>query len=157
LANVFQEFAGLKFGKRFFAVVGIWLIVALPITYAMFSVQKNEIAELGTEFIGADGKKTVLLEPEKWIGKEFPLLSFIEPTEEQDKLKNGEWTIVLYHHDCPKCQEVINEFIEKKTENLACVEVPPYAEKVILSMHLSMQNLTRIIVNGLRILPKFLG
>jgi hypothetical protein len=36
---------------------------------------------------------------------------------------------LVYHHDCPKCEEAINEFIEKKTENLACVEVPPYGKK----------------------------
>jgi hypothetical protein len=40
----------------------------------MFWVQKNNIAELGTEFVRADGKKTILLEPKKWVGKKFPLL-----------------------------------------------------------------------------------
>ena len=112
--------------KRFrwigFATV-IWLVLAVPVTYAMISVEKNDLAELGTEFFGADGKKTILLDPERWVEKPFPLLPFIEPPEVREKLKTGEWTVVLYHNDCPKCQEVIDDLIEKKMENLVCVEV----------------------------------
>jgi hypothetical protein len=103
----FQEFFGLRLNQRFFAVVGIWLVVAVPITYAMFSVQKNEIVEFGTEFIGADGKKTILLEPEKWVGKEFPLLLFIEPVEIREKLKRGIWSVTLVRRDCEECQRFL--------------------------------------------------
>jgi hypothetical protein len=123
------ELTGLKLNKRFFAAVGVWLIVALPITYAMLSVQKIGMTELGTEFTGIDGKKTILIDPEKWIGKEFPLLPYIEPVEVREKLKTGQWTVVLYDHDCPKCKKVIDELIEKKTKNLVCVEVPPYGKE----------------------------
>ena len=120
-----QELPELKRFRRVSLVAVLWLLLAIPATYAMLSVEKNDLAELGTEFIGADGKKTILLDPEKWIGKKLPLLPYIEPPEVREKLKTGEWTVVLYHHDCPKCKEVINDLIEKKTENLVCVEVPP--------------------------------
>ncbi|MCL2683559.1 MAG: hypothetical protein FWE63_08820 [Bacteroidales bacterium] len=119
------ELAELKRFRRVCVVAVAWLLLAVPATYAMTSVEKNDLAELGTEFIGADGKKTILLAPEKWLGKSLPLLPYIEPPEVREKLKTGEWTVVLYHHDCPKCKEVIDELIEKKTENLVCVEVPP--------------------------------
>jgi len=77
------------------------------------------------EFIGVDGKKTILLAPEKWLGKSLPLLPYIEPPEVREKLKTGEWTVVLYHYDCLHCTAVNDELLEKKTENLVCVDVPP--------------------------------
>jgi hypothetical protein len=45
----------------------------------MISVEKNNLVELGTEFIGADGRKTILLQPDKWVGKPFPLLPYNRP------------------------------------------------------------------------------
>ena len=120
-----QELPELKRFKRVGLVAVVWLILAVPVTYAMMSVTKNDLAELGTEFIGADGRKTVLLDPDRWIGKTWPLLPYIEPSEVREKLKTGKWTVVLYHHDCQKCKEVIDDLIEKKTENLVCVAVPP--------------------------------
>ena len=120
-----SEISELRQFKRVGVAVVVWLLLAVPATYAMMSVTKNDLAELGTEFIGADGRKTVLLQPEDWVGKKWPLLPYIEPPEVREKLKNGNWTVVLYHHDCPKCKEVIDDLIEKKTENLVCVEVPP--------------------------------
>jgi hypothetical protein len=121
-----EELTALRHKSRIIAVIVIWLVTAIPITLAMFSIQENNIADIGTEFVGADGKKTILLKPEKWIGKEFPLLPYIEPTETREKLKTGKWMVVLYHHDCPRCHKAISELIEKKTENLLCVEMPPY-------------------------------
>ncbi|MDR1494116.1 MAG: hypothetical protein LBT05_15555 [Planctomycetaceae bacterium] len=127
----FQELTGLKFDKRFFAVVGIWLVVALPVAYAMTSVQKNDLAEFGTEFIGADGKKIILLEPEKWIDKEFPLLPYIESKEKFDK---GLWLVLLYKHTCSSCREcqrlyhdLSKDFSQRNDcPNIAMIEAPPF-------------------------------
>jgi hypothetical protein len=88
--NMFRcELTGLRQKNRIIAIVVVWLVVAIPVTLAMFSIQENDFAEIGTEFVGTDGKKTILLKPEKWIGKEFPLLPYIEPTEAREKLKTG--------------------------------------------------------------------
>jgi hypothetical protein len=125
----FQEFKTLKFGKRFWIITGIVIIVYFSCVICDIFVTKNKLVELGTEFIGIDGKKTILLEPEKWVGKEFPLLPYIEPVEIREKLKNGKWIVVLYHHNCTKCKEVIDELIKNKTENLVCVEIPPFSGK----------------------------
>ena len=73
-----------------------------------------------------------VLEPSEWIGKELPILEHIDIGEE---LKTGNWLVVLYHHDCPSCAEVIPK-IEKMAEKLegkvflqiAFVEMPPYGE-----------------------------
>jgi hypothetical protein len=49
----------------------------------------------------------VVLEPENWVGSQFPLLPFIERA---DSLRTGEHIVVLYHHDCPKCNEALDVY-----------------------------------------------
>ena len=107
-----NEFFGLKKNVPF--IVTFWLCLALPATYAMLSVQKNEVAELGTEFIGAGGRKTVLLEPEKWVGKELPLLPYIVSDQRKEeaqpinrRLKVDKWNIVLVRENCTDCAEFL--------------------------------------------------
>ena len=122
-----NEFFGLI--KRIPHVAVIWLCLALPATYTILSVQKNELAELGTEFIGVDGRKTILLEPEKWVGKKFPLLPYIEPPEVREKLKTGEWVLTLYHNGCSECQEVINLLNNVHFGNFVFIDIFPYANE----------------------------
>jgi hypothetical protein len=105
--------------------VVIWLIIASVVTFMMLSVKENDYAELGKEFIGAGGKKTILLVPDKWKGKKFPLLPYIEPIEIQNELIYGKWIVVLYHKNCPKCKEVIDSLIAGKTKNWIGIEVSP--------------------------------
>jgi thiol-disulfide isomerase/thioredoxin len=72
-----------------------------------------------------------VLEPSDWIGKELPILEYIDIGEQ---LKTGNWLVVLFHHDCPSCAEVIPK-IEQMASDLkgnedflqfALIEVPPY-------------------------------
>lgn len=73
-----------------------------------------------------------ILEPETWIGKRLPLLEHIDIVE---KLKRGNWIVLLYHHECPDCAEVIPRYEEMaryhKVNNdslqIALIEIPPYA------------------------------
>ncbi|MDO5554286.1 MAG: DoxX family protein [Planctomycetia bacterium] len=115
--------------RRLAWTVVVWLVMSIPTTFAMTSVKTNDLSELGTVFMGADGKETILLEPEKWKKGVFPLLPYIEPPEVREQLKTGTWTVVLYHHDCPKCQKVIEELAAKGEPNVVCVEVPPSIAK----------------------------
>jgi hypothetical protein len=76
--------------------------------------------------------RLVVLEPEKWVGKRFPLLSHIDSPEPLDA---GQWVILLYHHDCPACQELVPRFPQfaRRLGNgderrIALVEMPSYAE-----------------------------
>ncbi len=123
-----HELGELRRYKRVGVVAGAWLLLAVPMTFAMFSVAKSDIADLGIEFIGADGRKTILLQPENWSGKPLPLIPYIEPPEVREKLKTGEWTVVLYHHDCPKCKEVIDEYIAK----LRISELPQFSKQLFV-------------------------
>jgi hypothetical protein len=72
-----------------------------------------------------------VLEPETWIGRELPILDYIDITE---TLKTGNWVILLYHHDCSDCAEAIPKY-ERIAHDLggngdllrvALIEVPPY-------------------------------
>jgi|WetSurMetagenome_2_1015567.scaffolds.fasta_scaffold09763_2 hypothetical protein len=74
----------------------------------------------------------VVLEPETWIGKPFPLARYVEGAGDIGK---GRWTVVLYRHDCPHCQEKVPELQRQAREagllngipSVAMIELPPYA------------------------------
>jgi hypothetical protein len=74
--------------------------------------------------------KSVTLEPKNWLGKKFPLFEFIvfDNGFNRDNLKIGGWSILLYHVDCKKCQELlakINDQSKNETfENLILIEIP---------------------------------
>ncbi len=100
------------------ALVAGWCLLAIPSTWAIASLQPmnavEDLSQIGQIFQGLDGKKTIVVEPEKWIGKPFPLLPFIDNAAcelqsskgaLQERLSEGHWLIVLYNHDCPKCLE----------------------------------------------------
>ncbi len=117
-----------------------WLFVGLPAAVAMGTYQPAVLAEDG---IILGGDNLVILEPEKWTGKRFPLLPFIEnapgqlqPGERplQECLAEGDWIVVLYHHDCPECRESIRKYeklarrwaADPTAPRVAMIEVPPY-------------------------------
>ena len=71
----------------------------------------------------------VVVEPEQWVDKEFPLSSHIDIGHE---LMKGDWIVLMYHYDCPKCQEVVAAY-EREAEThaasarrIALVEIPPW-------------------------------
>ncbi|MFO7907698.1 MAG: MauE/DoxX family redox-associated membrane protein [Planctomycetota bacterium] len=123
-------------------VLVIWLLVGVLAVFAMATSQPAVLAESGI-IIGDNS--VVILEPERWIGKRFPLLPFIEdapgqvqPGERplQEQLSEGIWVVLLYHHDCPECREAIAGYEQLAASSaadanalrLALIEVPPYDE-----------------------------
>jgi hypothetical protein len=109
-------------------VVVVWLAVGLPAAYAMTSYTPTTLSNSG-QIIGR--YKTVVLEPKTWMGKPFPLLDYIDVGE---TLKNGNWLVVLYHHDCPRCLEMIPRYEDQARQSandpnapcVALIEVPPF-------------------------------
>lgn len=73
----------------------------------------------------------MVLEPKTWIGKELPILDYIDIG---DQLRKGTWLVLFYHHDCPDCQKVIAELNKTDPGNLpakvALIEIPPYSDAV---------------------------
>lgn len=83
--------------------------------------------------IEVETESFIVLDPHKWIGEEFPLSDFCSPKVE---LQSGEWTVLLYHHDCAHCQEAVPKY-EALAEQWAgrgqrvlLVETPPYGEPI---------------------------
>jgi len=125
--------------RRAIAVLTTWLCVGLAAGLAMGSYAETTLSEAG-EIIG-DGK-IVVLKPETWVGKRFPLLLFIDdlprPLKRGDsplreRLAAGDWIVVLVRRDCPKCQAQIPRCLELArgsvnditTLNVAVVEISP--------------------------------
>ena len=119
-----------------------WLPLGLPAAYAMGSYTDTTLSDSG-EIVGHG--RIVVLEPEKWGGKRFPLLPYIKnvpggPQSEtgslRERLTEGYWLVVLYHHDCPHCREAMPTFHElarrsatdPESPQLAMIEVPPYGD-----------------------------
>jgi hypothetical protein len=86
----------------------------------------------------ADGRilgddPTVRLMPERWVkGKPLPLLGHVDVGK---RLATGEWTVLLYHHNCPYCRRKIRRLHEQATHlagrrreaRIAVISVPPHA------------------------------
>ena len=90
--------------RRAIAVLTTWLCVGLAAGLAMGSYAETTLSEAG-EIIG-DGK-IVVLKPETWVGKQFPLLSH---TDIGRKLARGMWVVLLHRQDCSACREAAAEY-----------------------------------------------
>ena len=100
---------------------------ALAISFILFEFTH------GNRFQAASSRGSlIVVEPERWIGKDFPIIANIDVGEQ---LASGSWIVLLYHHDCSECQEWIGKYC-RLTEQLkekggrveiALIEVPPYS------------------------------
>jgi hypothetical protein len=76
-------------------------------------------------------QSVILLEPEKWVGRRCPLLPYTDIGEE---LAQGKWLVVLYNHDCPRCQAIMPVYeamvhgagSDPAAPRIAFLAVPPY-------------------------------
>jgi hypothetical protein len=72
-----------------------------------------------------------VLEPSNWVGKELPILGYIDIA---DTLKKGTWLVLLYHYDCPDCGTAIPMYEQMARDlqgnddfmQIALIAVPPY-------------------------------
>lgn len=75
--------------------------------------------------------KLVVLKPTEWIDQKFPLNDEISPRID---VSEGKSVVLLFHHDCPKCQTAIPRYEQLAAElavrggTVLLVEVPPYGE-----------------------------
>jgi thiol-disulfide isomerase/thioredoxin len=73
----------------------------------------------------------VVLEPDQWVGKRFPLFNYIDIGK---SLSTGSWVLVFYRHDCPKCHEAIPKYERLARQlresgqpvHVALIQIPPY-------------------------------
>jgi hypothetical protein len=112
------------------AVLAVWLCVGLPAALAMGSYTDATLSEAG-EIVG-DGK-IVVLKPETWVGKRFPLLGH---TDIGSRLARGMSLVLLHRHDCSACREAATQYealakdfsARTNCPTVALLECPPYAE-----------------------------
>jgi hypothetical protein len=112
---------------RLGSVVVIWALVGGPVGFAMACFQPATLSDVGS--VIGDGN-VVVLEPERWVGKQLPLLNYIDIGEQ---LTRGKWTVVFYRSGCPDCEAVLRDYKQRAsatvlTERVALVEVPPYGD-----------------------------
>jgi thiol-disulfide isomerase/thioredoxin len=105
--------------------------VGIQAAYARRQIQFVDSGELlvdgGKSEVGSAGSgKIVILEPLQWIGKRLPILSSVDV---KDQIATGDWTVVLYHSDCPACREAMPTFEQQARSGapVATIEMPPYA------------------------------
>ena len=78
-----------------------------------------------------------VLEPESWVGKRLPIIDQIDIGWQ---LEEGNWLILLYHHDCPDCRDAIPKYEQiardlAGNENflrIALIELPPYGNGTVI-------------------------
>ena len=115
---------------RFATVIVIVLTAGISAGMAMTSYTPAALTAEGN-IIG--DSEFVVLEPERWIGKRFPLLEYIDIG---DQLADGDWVVLLYHYDCSDCREAVPKYEQFSRDfarqvgqpRIALVEIPPYAE-----------------------------
>ena len=134
LLQVLGEGPGVRvcLGTRLGWVLGIFLAAGIPAALAMGSYQAATLDDAGDIF---GDSEFIVLEPETWISKPFPLVRYIDIG---DQIARGEWIVVLYRWDCPQCREVIAQYDQVGRDlsevpgapRVALIEMPPFGESI---------------------------
>ena len=110
--------------QKVLAVLTAWLVLAGLALFFMLSLKEQPHETLGMQLERFDSRRMIHLAPEKWIGKEFPLVSrFVEP-EGTKVLREGTWQVLLVQPDCSDCTQKLAELEVTKPENVAIVIIP---------------------------------
>jgi hypothetical protein len=108
-----------------------WLLMLLLVPAGAY-VATVAWSTLTTVAVGAAGVtvgRRVVLDPERWTGKPFPLLQHLEIGQQ---LSRSEWVVVFYHEDCSICRAELPEYEQlaarlaqqRGTPRVALVRVP---------------------------------
>lgn len=103
------------------------------VVVSMFAMSSSTASLSEVDTAVQANEQLVILEPEKWVGKPFPLANHLSPNVQ---MTEGKWLAVLYHHDCPSCQAALPKYAalaENQTRSLnpigvLFIEVPPYGD-----------------------------
>ena len=110
-------------------VLLLWLAIGVPAVYAMEAYAEATLSDAGE--IPGDGK-TVVLRPETWIGKRFPLLPWVETDAALDR---GQWTVILYRTGCDRCERLLRDYENGDTrfgvENVAFIALESFGDKPV--------------------------
>jgi thiol-disulfide isomerase/thioredoxin len=104
-----------------FAVTACFGLCILGVTIPILALNKPAVVT----------SKYEVLEPETWVGRELPILEYINIAE---TLRKGTWLVLFYHYDCPDCGWAIPMYEQMARDlegnedfmQIALVAVPPY-------------------------------
>jgi hypothetical protein len=115
-----------------------WRLYGAGVSYALaavagvvgFVAQAPTALTQGYDTIAEDGG-LIVLEPEDWIGQPFPLTKHLTP---EINVNKGRWILLLYHHDCPQCQQALpqyerlaaNQALVGSDQSVVLIETPPF-------------------------------
>jgi hypothetical protein len=124
----FRPLKGVFFTRPNWAKMGltvfVYSILGFPTGYMMVTSAPSTLTSDGK----INGQTSfVVVEPDKWTGKYFPLLKHIDIG---DELARGNYTLLFYHYDCPDCRSAIlrcEKLTREYSKKIVLVEVPPYA------------------------------
>lgn len=97
-----------------------------PLALTAMLIHRPETLVSSTTMVGSSN--IVILEPETWIGEKCPLAEHVAPSVDFAEKKS---TVLVYHHDCPACQEALPNYVNLAKQNVdrdqqvVLVEVPP--------------------------------
>jgi hypothetical protein len=134
LVGALRARGGVRAGHR-----GPWryaafaLVLSLVCAVSAVALARSGGAEMTPEGEVVGDGPFVYLNPLAWVGQPFPLVRHIDIG---DRLAEGEWVVILYRHDCPKCRWVVPEYErlarvladQPGSPKVALVEVPPYGD-----------------------------
>ena len=107
-------------------LVAAWGVAAALALAASLSGPRSR--PLDEEFAGGPGD-VVVVDPGRWVGKACPLLDYVDTDA---PLREGEWTVVLYHTNCPRCREAAPAWEAEARRSagkrgMILIAVPPFA------------------------------
>lgn len=137
ISMCFALIADLRAEKRYTALErsGIlkwngWLLITIAGTVFIILIDDifsstNPRTSIFGGALTASREEIIVLEPDKWIGQQFPLIRYIGVD-----VSRGDWILLFHNHDCRECQLAVSAYKEAarldSEINLAIVEVPPY-------------------------------
>lgn len=103
-------------------VVGTMLLsLAVSVGLAWHVAPRKATSQNWLQAVG----NLIILEPETWQGQKFPLANYLDINVSQ-----GNWVLLMHHHDCPKCQVAIPRYEKlamlEPSKLVALIELPPY-------------------------------
>ncbi|MDD4890862.1 MAG: hypothetical protein PHU85_13155 [Phycisphaerae bacterium] len=107
--------------------------IAIPVMVATaIPVLRFSPAKLAADGSLDNADRTVLLEPETWVGRPLPIASYIDIA---DDLKQGDWLVVLVHDGCAGCRALVPDLAAKaravgpgRIAKVALIHMPPHTE-----------------------------
>ena len=106
--------------------VGIGLVFACGIiSFSIGLIYHPKMAKANT-VEQVTTSKLIVIETDDWKGQEFPISDWVNS---YSMISEGEWKVVLYRENCPKCCAYIEDLLKSSQKHrLAFIRFPPYKD-----------------------------